>query len=317
MINYETDKELAFKISTGDSLSWNFFIDKYSDYIISNIIKWCKTTCRVFNNNTECVIESIKYQKSTQDNNSCDEGLELYVYIFSALKDKVSKFQGKSSLKTYITACLRFIYNDYFISKYGKINIPTSLKNLDETGKKIYKILCRSKNIEDAIEKTSKINISDNEFQKHYKTIVELLKNDGEEKLWQHLYSNFSKNSGITSIENINEDGELNDYKLPVNDKDFSSKEIIDIFSKCYKELDSKYKRLLKLKFKDDKSIKDIFIKYAELFEFSKEQDVYSEIDKAIKLLLNEIRKIYQIKNESDTKEFKDSLYDIFQLVQI
>lgn len=317
MTTYEDDKDLAIKISNGDLLSWNFFVDKYSDYILSNIIQWCKNTCRVFNNNIDCVVESIKNKSKTPNTNACDEGLELYIYIFSALKDKVAKFQGKSSLKTYITACLRFIYNDYFISKYGKINIPTALKDLDEKGKKIYKILSRSKNLEDSIIRAEKSNISEIELIENYNIIVNLLKKDGEGKLWQHLFSNFSKNSGNESINIMYEDEELKEIDLTFNDKDYLSKEILDIFSKSYKNLESKSKRLLKLKFKDDKSIKEIFNKYSELFNFSKEQDVYAEIDKSIKLLINEIKNFYQIDNTSDTKEFKESLYDIFQLVKV
>lgn len=317
---YYTDKELALKISNGDSLSWNHFIDKYSDYILSNIILWCNKTCRVFNSDKECVVQSIKSGNSNSNSNACDEGLELYIYIFSALKEKITKFQGKSSLKTYITACLRYIYNDYFISKYGKINIPVALKDLSDQEKKIYKILCRSKNIEDALDRSEKVNISNEDFHKSYEKIVNLLKDEGKEKLWQHLYSNFSKNSGLERIDKDNTDGS-SEILIPVSEVDLSLKEVIKIFSTSYKNLDSISKRLLKLKFKDNMSTKDIFNKYSDLFNLSKEQDVYNKIDNAIKVLLNNIREKYQdeYKNESksDIKDFKDSLYDIFQLVEV
>ena len=318
MNDYQLDTELAKKISMGDNLAWNLFVDNYSDYIISNIVTWCKSTCRIFTDKKDCVVESLKNHKQLQDNsNACEEGMELYLYIFLALKNKVVKYQGKSSLKTYITACLRFIYNDYFISKYGKINIPTALKDLDDQSKKIYKILCRSSNLESAYEKSDSLNISKSEFDESYNLIVKLLKEDGNEKLWQHLFSQFSKNKSVTTIDYVNKDGEESEYLLPVEDKDIVNSELIQVFSNCFQKLESKQKRLLKLKFKDDKSIKEIFSQYADLFKFTKEQEVYSEIDKSIKNLLNEIKINYQITGESDIKEFKESLYDIFQIALV
>lgn len=317
MNNYYTDKELALKISNGDSSSWNFFIDNYSDYIISNIVFWCNKTCRVFNSNKECVVQALKSKNITHDSNACDEGLELYMYIFSVLKDKISKYQGKSSLKTFITSCLRYIYNDYFISKYGKINIPVALKNINEIEKKVYKTLCRSKNVEDALERSEKININQEDFYNAYNNIVLLLQKEGQDKVWQHLHSYFSKNNSTQTMDIDISEKEFSDQSLIINETDFSFKEVISKFSEAYKNLDTISKRLLKLKFKDNKSTHDIFVKYADLFNISKEQDIYNKIDNAVKILLNNIRDSYNHQSKSDTKEFKDSLYDIFQLIEV
>ncbi len=317
MNDYNLDIELALNISKGDAKSWNLFVEKYSDYILANIIIWCKVTCKVFNDKVECVVQSIKNKKEIQDSNACDEGMELYLYVFSALKTKVKKYQGKSSLKTFITACLKFIYSDYFISKYGKINIPTALKDIDEKSKKIYKILCRSNSRESALEKSQAINITKNEFDNSYNLIVENLKKDGEEKLWQHLLSQFSKNSGEINIQKTNDNGEEETIQISIESKEIINTEITEIFTECFNNMDKVSKRLLKLKFKDNKSISDIYNKYASLFNFLKESDVYSQIDKSVKVLLIEIKKRYEIKVDSDLKEFKDVLYDIFQIISV
>ena len=317
MNDYELDIELAYKISEGDNLSWNFFVDKYSDYILSNIVIWCKSSCQVFNNQLECVVQAIKNKKKIDNANACDEGMELYLYIFSALKLKVVKYQGKSSLKTFLTACLKFIYNDYFITKYGKINIPTALKDIDDKSKKIYKILCRSKDINSAYEKCQSLNIDKEDFDNSYNLIISLLKKDGDDKAWQHLFSQFSKNTANSTLDFINADGEEAERSISIDPKEIVNKELIDIFTKCFNALDKMSKRLLKLKFKENKSIKEIFIKYADLFNFNKEQDVYSQIDKSIKILLSEMKLEYEAKEDSDIKEFKDTLYDIFQIVSV
>ena len=317
MNDYELDIELAYKISEGDNLSWNFFVDKYSDYILSNIVIWCKSSCQVFNNQLECVVQAIKNKKKIDNANACDEGMELYLYIFSVLKLKVVKYQGKSSLKTFLTACLKFIYNDYFITKYGKINIPTALKDIDDKSKKIYKILCRSKDINSAYEKCQSLNIDKEDFDNSYNLIISLLKKDGDDKAWQHLFSQFSKNTANSTLDFINADGEEAERSISIDPKEIVNKELIDIFTKCFNALDKMSKRLLKLKFKENKSIKEIFTKYADLFNFNKEQDVYSQIDKSIKILLSEMKLEYEAKEDSDIKEFKDTLYDIFQIVSV
>jgi hypothetical protein len=109
----------------------------------------------------------------------------------------VAKYQGKSSLKTFITACLKFIYSDYFISKHGKINIPVALKDSSETDKKVYKVLCRSSDLEPAIEKLEKIGISREEALKSFQTITALLEDEGKDKLWHNLYSQLLRNKQV------------------------------------------------------------------------------------------------------------------------
>jgi len=315
---YIQDKKLADSVSLGDKYAWNNFVKKYSDYILSNILNWCKTSCKKISQTEVCAVENLVYKKdSSKSENVCEEGLELYVYIFNSLKNKLSKYQGKSSLKTYITACLRFIYSDFFISKYGKINIPTALKDSSETDKKVYKILCKSSNLDNAIEKLETLNISKEDTIKSFNNILNLLKNDGKEKAWHHLYSQFSKNSRPEYFTNLNSQEEEIEKDVAIYDKDFQDKEVLEIFEKSFNKLESKYQRLIKLKFKNNLSVNEIFKKYSEIFEFKKEQDVYTELEKAVKSLALKIKEYYsENKSIVDLKEFKDILYDIFSLVE-
>jgi len=314
---YIQDKKLADLVSIGDKKGWNDFVKKYSDYILSNILNWCKTSCKTITQTEICAVESLVYnKKSYKSDNVCEEGLELYVYIFNSLKNKLSKYQGKSSLKTYITACLRFIYSDFFVSKYGKINIPTALKDTSETDKKVYKVLCKSYNLDSAIEKLENLNITKDETIKSFNIIVNLLKNDGKDKAWHHLYSQFLKNTPTEHLTNLNEEEET-EKDVPIYDKDFQDKEILEIFEKCFNKLESKHQRLIKLKFKNNLSVNEIFAKYSDIFELKKEQDVYTELEKAVKSFASKIKEYYsETKNIVDLKEFKETLYDIFSLVE-
>jgi hypothetical protein len=319
---YKSDKALAAKIVEGDKKAWNEFVNSYSNYILANIVSWCRSTCRIVTEPAECAVETLKNlnsaKKYTNTGNTCEEGIELYVYIFNALRNRMAKYQGKSSLKTFITACLKFIYSDYFITKHGKINIPVALKDVNETDKKVYKVLCRSSDLEPAIEKLEKLNISREETLQSFKTIISLLKDEGKDKVWHHLYSQFLKNKQVESLEIIDDEGNESERAIIINDSDYSNKEVIELFEKCFKELDAKQQRLLKLKFKDNLSIKDIFTKYSILFKFEKEQDIYGELDKAIKIMVNKLKDCYELNQVNvDFKEFKETLYDIFKVSEV
>lgn len=320
---YKSDKALANKIVQGDKKAWNEFVNTYSNYILTNIITWCRSTCRIINEPAECAVESLKnlnnnQKKYTNSGNTCEEGIELYVYIFNALRTRIPKYQGKSSLKTFITACLKFIYSDYFISKHGKINIPVALKEISETDKKIYKVLCRSSDLEPAIEKLEKLGISKEETLKGFKTITGLLEDEGKDKVWHHLYSQFLRNKQVESLEITDDEGNENERDIIINDYDYSNTEVLQLFEKCFKELEAKQQRLLKLKFKNNLAIKDIFTGYSNIFKFEKEQDIYTELDKAIKVLVNKLKNCYELNQGSvDFKEFKETLYDIFKVTEV
>ncbi len=314
---YKPDKNLASMIAQGDSHAWNQFVNQYSDYILSNIISWCRKTCRIISETKDCAAEIIRNKKTLTDSGStCEEGLDLYVYIFNALKTRIAKYQGKSSLKTYITACLNFIYSDYFITKHGKINIPVALKDTTETDKKVYKVLCRSSDVDNAVEKLERLGIDKDCTLKSFERIETLLKSDGNDKAWQHLYSQFSKNKKTETLDIINENGNETQKEIEIYDSDYTNTEVKQVFESCFNTLESKQKRLLKLKFKNNLSVKDIFTEYATLFKFQTEQEVYPELDKSIKTLVNNIKEHYQDSNV-DLKEFKDALYDIFKVTEV
>jgi len=177
--------------------------------------------------------------------------------------------------------------------------------------------LCKSSNLDNAIEKLETLNISKEDTIKSFNNILNLLKNDGKEKAWHHLYSQFSKNSRPEYFTNLNSQEEEIEKDVAIYDKDFQDKEVLEIFEKSFNKLESKYQRLIKLKFKNNLSVNEIFKKYSEIFEFKKEQDVYTELEKAVKSLALKIKEYYsENKSIVDLKEFKDILYDIFSLVE-
>lgn len=310
----EKDLELINKIANGEKNSWHSFVTSFSPYILAQLNIWCLSYCKPFTVYEKCELQEIRKGKYEKGQNSCDEGIELYLFTFNALKTKILKFQGKSTLKTFITACLRFIYQDYYIAKHGKINIPKALEDTSDIDKKVYKSLCRSSSFEDALDKLEKIDISKNEAIQSFKVIEEKLKNEGSEKVWQHLHSQFLKNKSVLSLNQEDNNFEIEDIKT----LDSSYSDVLSLFKNSFDLLDIKEKRILKLKFKDNISTKDIFEKYKSLFKFEKENDVYTFIEKSIKSLVEKLKSFYDLKdNKIDTKEFKDSLYDIFNLIEV
>lgn len=308
----EKDLEIVKKIAQGEKNSWHSFVTDFSPYILAQLNLWCLSYCKPFTVYEKCEVQEIRKGKYEKGQNTCDEGIELYVFTFNALKTKILKYQGKSTLKTFITACLRYIYQDYYISKHGKINIPKALESSSEQDKKVYKALCRSSSFEDALDKLEKLDIKKDEAIISFKRIEENLKNDGSEKIWQHLHSNFLKNTSTLSLE-LDE----NTLDIPNEVKDSSYLDVLNIFKKAFESMESKDKRILKLKFKDNLSTKEVFEKYKLLFKFEKENDVYNYIEKAVKILIEKLKDFYDVNNKSDTKELKDSLYDIFKLVEV
>lgn len=319
MTFYQEDLQLVESFVKGDKKAWNNFVNTYSNYILANINIWCLKSCKILTEFQECAVQNLRNNTTFDSNKACEEGIELYVYIFNALKTKLPKYQGKSSLKTFITACLKYIYNDYFIAKYGKINIPTALKETSDIDKKVYKILCKSTDLDSSIEKLEKYGIDKVQTIKSFELITNLLGKDGKDKIWYHLYSQFLKNKKPEALEITNEEGETFEKDLSLALEKDLDLEILSFFKEAFETLISKEKRLLKLKFRDNLSTKDIFDKYGNIFKFEKENDVYTEIDKALKTLIQKIKNFYSDAKDKkvDTKEFKDALYDIFKLIEV
>lgn len=315
-MKYKEDLELSKKIGNGNSIAWNNFVESYTDYVLAYIIKWCNSTCSLISEiEKECEVKKLKYNSFPTSGNTCDEGLDLYEYIFRNLRKKIPKFQGKSSLKTFITACFKNIYNDFFIEKYGKITIPEPLTDLTDFDKKIYKIICRSSNLENVIDK---LELPKEEVLLSYNRIVSKLEPEG--KVWHHVLSKFAKNSPILKLKISSETNELEEDKdIPV-EKNYNEIhiEFKELFAKALNEIEPKQKRILELKFLKSLDAKTIFEKFGSFFGWKKEAEFYPFLDKAVKALVEKILAYYSdetFANKPDIKSFKDNLEDFFKII--
>jgi RNA polymerase sigma factor (sigma-70 family) len=311
-VKYINDLELAKKIDSGNSLAWNNFVNTYTDYVLAYVIKWCNSTCSIISNNEkECEVKKLKSNSFPETNNTCDQGLDLYEYVFRSLRKKISKYQGKSSLKTYMTACFKNIYNDFFIEKYGKIVIPDALKDLSDFDKKVYKIICRSSNIDSVIDK---LDLPKEEVLNSYNRIISRLEAEG--KVWQHVLSKFTKNTPVLNLKIII-DGEEENKDVPTEKNyDEINIEFKEIFLKSLNQIDSKQKRVLELKFSKGLDAKTIFEKFSNFFNWKRESEFYPFIDKAVKALVERILDNYKEKDVNpDIKLVKESLEDFFKII--
>lgn len=323
--SYKDNLTLVNEISSGKVRAWNIFVEYYSDIIMSTILKWCKSKCSIISEEDICEIKQLKSKNKLPEEigNTCDQGVELYVYIFEKLRDILPKYKGNSLLGTFIVGCInKTIIKNYFIEKYGRINIPKYLDTCDDIDKQVFKIICKSSSLESVIQKGEVLELGKDEILASYNKIISILKKENknskdstQDKVWVHVSSKLLKNSKLDSLIQTNEDGEESEYEIESNDQDYELKEFIEVFEKSLKSLSGKRKRLLELKFKKGESIKLILELYGDFFGFKTENEVYYEIKKALLELIQLLRDKYsdnKFFDKVDLKSFQESLEDFF-----
>jgi len=304
----EDELKLVRAIKNNDRDSWKTFVDKYSDLIFSSIRQWCQPYCRRSSYSHICPW-CLSYQRSVSAySETCEEALDMYIFSLEALKGRIVKFRGESRLSTFIVASMRYVKLDYFRQKYGRLQVPQVIKKFSKTAQEVYKLLCRGKEKEDI---AGALNISSDEVREMEKDIRNKLRNEGME--WKHLDGWIAIKSEPQPL--ISEqDDEIIDQTPPYFDPSPEEQEIKLYLKEALKELTPVKRRLLQLRFQKRLSVNQIsdMVCKMDFFNITSQKQIYNEIDEAIEMVAESIKKRYESDN-SLSGEMKKCVKDLIE----
>jgi len=121
------DIALANAVSTGISHSCEFFVDEYTDLVLSRVWNLAKTHCGHPARERMCSLVILQKQRKGSDyfvEDQCDDCLDSYIWFFDFLKKKVKSYKGTNNcrLKTYVWSLVNSnsTYIEWLRWKYGR-----------------------------------------------------------------------------------------------------------------------------------------------------------------------------------------------------
>jgi DNA-directed RNA polymerase specialized sigma subunit len=149
---YKDDYNFVQSIINGNAQGWNLFVKKYTDNVWQRAWNLCSEACYNNYSTISCIFHSIKAQSVrplSDMREGCDDGLEIYSYIFDYLYNrkqgtgKLKFYNGQSSLDTFIKVVLYGnLRNDWIRHKQkiriDKITHPPEIKKLPKINQKIF-----------------------------------------------------------------------------------------------------------------------------------------------------------------------------------
>ena len=123
------DIELVSRIAAGGVSGWESFVEEYSGWVLFRARNWCESHCPYRSSPVACglVILDRKIAGTTArtEAEECDDGMDIYIWIFTQLQKKTTRYAGKnnSRLSTFIWRILnsREFYIDWLRWRYGRV----------------------------------------------------------------------------------------------------------------------------------------------------------------------------------------------------
>jgi len=161
-IKYPKELDFVHQIIDGNVKAWNRFVQRYSDRIWRCAWELCREVCRKTYHNLFCVFHALAangVQPREDERLSCDDGLEIYTFIFDYLYDrqhgtgKLKFYDGRSQLDTFVTVVLREHLRDDWIRhkrhlRVDQITRPQEIKKLSATEQKIFDQMVLQRSLE-------------------------------------------------------------------------------------------------------------------------------------------------------------------------
>ncbi|MBI5665987.1 MAG: hypothetical protein HZC49_13015 [Nitrospirae bacterium] len=121
------DIALAGAVSSGVGKSCEFFIDEYTDLVLSRVWNLSKTHCGHLDRERVCSLVILQKQRKGADyfvDDQCDDCLDSYIWFFDFLKKKVKAYKGTNNctLKTFVWSVINSnsTYLEWLRWKYGR-----------------------------------------------------------------------------------------------------------------------------------------------------------------------------------------------------
>lgn len=311
---YQEDVALVQALRDGRAGTWNRFVGRFSDTVLNLLRSWCESTCRRPRDQYRCILQVLREGRGTDTRETCDEAVDMYLFTFQALRNRILKYQGKSSLSTYITALMRFIHHDYFRQKLHRISIPAALKGLSEQDREVYKLMRRGREV---FEIACELGVSAAEAQASRANVRRALRDQGVE--WEHLDGWLETNRPPLSLVAADpQDGTEAVVDIPIDDRPPEHEELLSRLREAFSRLTLVQQRILDLRFARDYSAEQIAEKGRRLpvLGVTDPKEVYRAIDRALIRWLELVRAGYgpDAAGEPDVKEVKEVLPDLFRL---
>ena len=123
------DIEFVSRIAEGDVSAWESFVEEYSAWTLYQTRNWCESHCQYRSSPVACGLvildRKIAGNHTRSDMEECDDGMDIYIWIFDQLRKKITRYAGKnnSRLSTFIWRILnsREFYIDWLRWRYGRV----------------------------------------------------------------------------------------------------------------------------------------------------------------------------------------------------
>lgn len=139
-------------ILDGDVNEWNSFVEEVSDRVWRRSWHLCNEACPHNKANVHCVFHSLaanRVQSIDDDRPGCDEGLEIYAFIFDYLFNREKKtgklkhYDGRSQLETFVSAVMHGNMRTDWIRHKRKLRVdqitrPAEIQRLGEQDAKVF-----------------------------------------------------------------------------------------------------------------------------------------------------------------------------------
>lgn len=181
---FTSDLQLVQAIARGEGQAWNTFIQRYGDLVMSAVVSWCETNNRVPESQYTSVLRLIRgnLPEPAEERDMDREGLFVYRYALDELRKRLPRYQGKSSLATFLRLELRDIRHLYMDRELGRLSVPPAIADLPSFTRDVYRLATRVRSRE-AIAR--RLGVDPMEVAKAEKALRLRLQADGRE--WWEL----------------------------------------------------------------------------------------------------------------------------------
>jgi hypothetical protein len=262
------DKEFVKKILDGNQSCWEEFVERYTDWVLYTAWeferKFCRLPARFINCSLLMIMrqrkgEKVSYRREGED---CDEGVELYLWLFQQLRTRLKSYRGKSKLSTYIWMILnsKFLQVDILRWKYGRVDecnekrLPAAIQELPETERKIFVWLRRGKDEGFILRK---LNLDQESFQQGVSRVRETLLRAGQLDIIEHFtFRSLEFWDGETQ-QQLWYKGQIQEQEKTITDQVFY-RQMVTLLGSAVENLKPAEQKLLKLYYHEGLSGKEI-----------------------------------------------------------
>ena len=166
--SHDKDLEWVQRILDGDARAWNQFVETFSDRVWRRSWQLCNEACPYNKATVFCVFHALaadSVKPSSDERPGCDEGLEIYAFIFDYFYNaekksgKLKHYDGRSELETFVGSVLHGnLRTDWIRHKrklrVDQITVPEEVRRLSKSDQKVFKHMVMQRPTETIARKT-------------------------------------------------------------------------------------------------------------------------------------------------------------------